>query len=195
MPPRAATLSAQLVNRPASRPAARANRPVAATGIALAALLAIAGGSPIALTSPTDAGSSTVIGPSNVALSDGAAALADGRFDEGIRLTLEGLRGPSSIRDQAAGHSNLCAGYASLRRWTDALPHCEEALRLDGQNWRTFNNRAAIRVARGEYDAALEDLRRGLELAPQSDTLQKSLQIALTHKKAHQQRKRSAVRA
>jgi tetratricopeptide (TPR) repeat protein len=156
-------------------------------------LLATAGAA--AWATDETARSSTVIGPSNVQLADGAVALEDGRYVEGIRLTLDGLRGPASTRDQAAGHSNLCAGYAALRRWDEALPHCEQALQLDPVNWRSFNNRAAIHVARGQYDDALADLRRGLELAPQSETLQKSLQIALAHKKAHEQRRRSAVRA
>jgi tetratricopeptide (TPR) repeat protein len=142
-----------------------------------------------------EAGSSTVIGPANPLLADGAAAMQDGRFEDGIRLTLEGLRGPADPDDRAAGHSNLCAGYATLRRWDEALAHCEQALQLDPDNWRTYNNRAAVFVAKGLYDRALEDLRRGLDLAPQSDTLQKSLQIVLEHKKAHESRRRSAVRA
>ncbi len=162
--------------------------------LALGMLVALACND-VRASSDSSAGSSTVLGPSNVQLSDGANALMDGRLEDGIRLTLEGLRGPADVRDQAAGHSNLCAGYAGLRRWDEALPHCEQALQLDASNWRVYNNRAAVFVARGQYDAALADLRRGLELAPQSETLQKSLQITLAHKKAYEQRRRSAVRA
>ena len=69
-----------------------------------------------------------------------------GRFEEGVRLTLAGLEQPTAPRDQAAGHSNVCAGYAALKRWNEALEHCNRALELDRNNWRTYNNRAAVFV-------------------------------------------------
>jgi tetratricopeptide (TPR) repeat protein len=131
--------------------------------------------------------STTVIGPSNAQLALGAEALENGRVEEGIRLTLEGLRGPNSQQDIAAGHSNLCAGYGMLHRWDQAIEHCTAALAIDRTNWRTYNNRAAAYAGKGLYDLALTDLQSGLELAPQSRTLRKSLQVVEERKRAHKE--------
>src|SRR5881392_2054213 len=73
----------------------------------------------------------TVLGAPNQQLSAGSAALAAGRYEEGIRLSLAGLAAVARARDQAAGHANVCAGYAALKRWQDALPHCNRSLELD----------------------------------------------------------------
>src|SRR6516162_3695163 len=108
--------------------------------------------------------SSTVIGPTNVPLADGAAALEEGRADDGIRLTLEGLKLPGPPRDMAAGHANLCAGYVLLHRWYEALAHCNSAIALDAGNWRAYNNRAAVFDARGLYDQAISDIQMGLKI-------------------------------
>ena len=139
--------------------------------------------------------STTVIGPSNPLLAEGAAALQQGRIEEGIRLTLEGLKLPATPRDVAAGHSNLCAGYVMLKNWDEALAHCNKSLELDATNWRTYNNRAAVYDGKRLYDLALQDIRAGLELAPQSRTLHESLRIVQENKRIHGQRTRAAVQS
>jgi tetratricopeptide (TPR) repeat protein len=128
--------------------------------------------------------SSTVIGSANPLLTEGSEALERGRFEEGVRLTLEGLEQPTSERDQAAGHSNVCAGYAALKRWAEALQHCNRALELDKSNWRTFNNRAAVFVGLKMFDLAMTDVNSGLELAPNSATLKKSREVVTQHHNA-----------
>lgn len=135
------------------------------------------------------------MGPSNPQLSDGATALDAGRIEDGIRLTIEGLKAPTESRDKAAGYSNLCAGYAMLKHWDEALPHCNTALQIDQNNWRAFNNRAAIYVAKGNYEHAMADLRAGLEIAPNSRTLLESLRIVQQNKRLYGTRSRSAVRS
>jgi tetratricopeptide (TPR) repeat protein len=128
--------------------------------------------------------SATVIGTLNQSLSDGAAALEAGRYEEGVRLTLAGLRQPNNPRDEASGHSNVCAGYAALKRWQDALEHCNRALELDTGNWRTYNNRAAVFTGLGKFELAIADVNKGLELAPYSGTLLKSLEVVNEHRDA-----------
>lgn len=156
----------------------------------LAALLAAAG---VAHAEPPTH-SSTVLGPSNPQLSEGASALDAGRIEEGIRLTLEGLQGPNVPQDKAAGYSNLCAGYALLKQWEEALKHCNTALALDDKNWRTFNNRAAIHSGRGQFDLAMRDVRAGLELAPNSRTLRETLRIIQENRRLLATRSRSSLR-
>jgi tetratricopeptide (TPR) repeat protein len=138
--------------------------------------------------------SSTIVGPANPQLADGATALDAGHIEEGIRLTLEGLKFPTETHDKAAGYSNLCAGYAMLKQWDEALQHCNTALALDPNNWRSYNNRAAVYVGKGQYDHAMDDLRAGLELAPNSNTLLESLRIVQENRRLLNARSRSAVR-
>jgi tetratricopeptide (TPR) repeat protein len=122
-------------------------------------------------------GSKTVIGPTDSLLADGAAALEAGRIEEGVQLTLEGLKAALTVQENAAGHSNACAGYVLLKQWPEALAQCNAALELDKSNWRTYNNRAAIYVEKGLYDLAMNDLEAGLALAPGAATLRESVRI------------------
>ena len=119
---------------------------------------ASAAGDALATEQSSQSQSMTIVGPSNPALSDGATALQEGRVEEGIRLTLDGLKRPTDVHDLAAGHSNLCAGYALLQRWDEALQECNASLALDKTNWRAFNNRAAALVGKGKYDLALSGI-------------------------------------
>lgn len=139
--------------------------------------------------------SATVLGNDNTLLAEGSASLAAGRHEEGIRLTLAGLEQPNNPRDEAAAHSNLCAGYAALKRWSEALPHCNRSLELDRRNWHTFNNRAAVFVGLGHYELAVADVNAGLALDPDSDTLRKSLEVVHEHRNAarRDRRKRSTT--
>lgn len=141
-------------------------------------------GSAVAADDSSTAHSATIIGPLNPLLAAGTDALEMRRYEEGVRLTLAGLEQPNSIHDQAAGHSNVCAGYAALKRWEEALVHCNHALELDRDNWRTYNNRAAVFVGLKKFDLAMTDVNAGLELAPQSATLRKSREVVLQHHNA-----------
>jgi len=134
---------------------------------------------------PTPAShATTVIGTMNPLLAEGSEALERGRFEDGIRLTLAGLQEPASVHDRAAGHSNICAGYAALKRFAEALDHCNKALELDPRNWRTYNNRAAVFVGLKRFDLAMTDVNAGLEIAPDSATLLKSRDVVRQHDNA-----------
>jgi len=139
--------------------------------------------------------SGTVLGAGNPMLAEGSRALEEGRIAEGIRLTLAGLKDSSDPLETAAAHSNLCGGYALLREWEDALIHCNTAIALDRTNWHSFNNRAAVFAGRGEYALALADLRSGLELAPQSSTLLRSLSAVEHNQKVMMKHDRAFLRS
>jgi tetratricopeptide (TPR) repeat protein len=153
-----------------------------ARSIGLIASMLIAAGAPAA--EPPQAQSATVLGPLNQLLAEGSAALEAGRYDEGVRLTLAGLDQPNNPHDEASGHSNICAGYAALKRWREALEHCNRALELDHDNWRTYNNRAAVFTGLKQFELAIADVHKGLSLAPHSQTLHKSLEVVNQHRDA-----------
>lgn len=112
-----------------------------------------------------------VVGPRNAELQDGAAALRAGNAEDGIRLTLAGLKNAANRDERLTGRSNLCAGYILQQRFSDALQQCDRALAEDGNYWRALANRALIHVLEGRYDQADKDLVQAEKLAPSADSV------------------------
>jgi tetratricopeptide (TPR) repeat protein len=139
--------------------------------------------------------SATVLGEENPQLAEGARALEAGHAEDGVRLTLEGLKVPASSHLVAAAHANLCAGYVLLHRYDEALVHCNTSISIDPENWRAYNNRAAVFSARSLFEEAIADVRTGLRLAPHSAVLQKSLTILYQNQKVQRRRGRSGSNA
>ena len=131
--------------------------------------------------------STTVIG-SNVLLVEGADALRDGDWKRGIQLTELGLASAVSQDDRAAALANLCAGYAGLKEFDKALKLCNSSIELQNYNWRTWQNRAACHLGLGKIDESMSDVQRGLELNPDSASLQQTLDIIRQHEKLRQER-------
>jgi tetratricopeptide (TPR) repeat protein len=116
-------------------------------------------------------GPTTVIGPRNPELQEGAQHLLAGRAKEGIDLTLRGLKVAQGAREEEAALSNLCAGYIMLESFEEALKYCELLISRNDESWRGYNNRAVIYIHTGEYEKAHRDLVRGEELNPGARTL------------------------
>ena len=113
----------------------------------------------------------TVIGPSNPDLKYGADALLAGDADEGVRLTLIGLKFATGARERQTAKSNLCAGYLMLREYDTALAYCNEVLGENDRHWRAYSNRALIYVKLGRFDDAKQDLEKGEAISRSSRTL------------------------
>ena len=113
----------------------------------------------------------TVIGPSNPNLQYGADALLAGDADEGVRLTLMGLKFAAGARERQTAKSNLCAGYLMLREYDTALAYCDEVLGENDGHWRAYSNRALIYVKLGRLEDAERDLEKGEAISPNSRTL------------------------
>jgi len=145
------------------------------------------GASSFALAMDNTATSSTVIG-SNVLLVEGANALNSGDWKRGIQLTEFGLASAVSQDDRAAAFANLCAGYAALKEFDKALALCDRSIELQNYNWRTWQNRAACHLGLGKIEESLADVQRGLELNPDSASLQQTLDIIRQHEKRQQER-------
>ena len=118
-----------------------------------------------------DAGSKTVIGPSNIFLYDGANALKAGNADEGVPLTIKGLELAHGQRETKIGHANLCAGFMMLGQASTALGHCNWVLERDPYHWRTYNNRALVYLKLERFEESEADIRKGQEINPRSETL------------------------
>ena len=158
----------------------------------LAALLLPAIAAALPSTPPAEtpsASSNTVIGP-NVMLADGAEALMRGDWERGVQLTQMGLTFAISQQDRASALANLCAGFAALKQYQRALEHCDQSIELVTDNWRTWQNRAAANLGLGKIEESLRDIQRGLQINPDSDSLQKTLAIARDHEKLQQERMR-----
>ncbi len=118
-----------------------------------------------------DVSSSTVIGPRNPFLYDGAHALMANDAEEGVRLTLIGLKMAQGNRELSTAHSNLCAGFLLLGQAETALEHCDQALEIDATQWRTYNNRALVYLRLERFDESEADIKAGQELNPRSEKL------------------------
>jgi len=133
----------------------------------------------------------TIIGV-NPRLSEGAYALEFGNYNEGVRLTLEGLRASVRPSDRVGALSNLCAGYVGLQDYEAALRYCNRALRMDEKNWHAYNNRSLAYLGLGNTAAAQRDLERGLEINPEARTL-KEVELRVEAAKQAAAKERSPV--
>ena len=128
-----------------------------------------------AAASADEAGTSSTILGTQPDLADGARALQLRQFEEGVRLTLQGLKQEASRRQRASGLSNLCAGYAALQRYDEAIEACNAAMDLNAPRWRVYNNRALALLGKGQVIAARRDVDAGLAMNPDSNSLRKVL--------------------
>ena len=112
-----------------------------------------------------------VIGQVNPKLYEGAQALLKGDAENGVRLTLIGLKDAQGERQTEVGLSNLCAGYLLLAQYQSALLYCDMVLQRNDKNWRAYNNRAVIYIKTKQYESAGRDLDRGEALRPGAHTL------------------------
>lgn len=113
----------------------------------------------------------TIIGPRNLPLYDGAQELLAGNNAEGVRLTHQGLMQAHGRREQEAALSNLCAGYTKLALYDKALEYCDQLLTINDRNWRGYNNRAVIFIMTKQWEKAELDLVNGEALRPGANTL------------------------
>ena len=103
----------------------------------------------------------------------GAEALHLGRFEQGIAHTLSGLAAVVTPQQRASGLNNLCAGYTALRQYDIAIVYCSASLEIDPGSWQVYNNRALAYLGKGVTGLAQRDVRRGLELNPEAESLRK----------------------
>ena len=115
--------------------------------------------------------SRTVVGSTNPELQQGAEALLAEDAEEGVRLTLIGLRYASSKRERVVGLSNLCAGYVMLENFDTAFDYCARALEENDEHWRTYSNRAVAYIKTGRFEEAERDLQKAEALSPNSRTV------------------------
>ena len=145
--------------------------------------LAVASGQAAAQTSQ----SQSVFG-ADPNLSEGAMALRLGDYEEGIRLTLEGLRAPAgathSARTRSSAHNNLCAGYVMAGNFREALKHCNEALRIKSNNWRAYSNRAVLYALTGSLSRATADIQKGMRINPDARRLREAQEFLNMRKAA-----------
>jgi len=122
--------------------------------------------------SPADAQQNkTVIGPTNPQLSAGADALLASDGEEGVRLTLLGLKVETRRGDRLIGMSNLCAGYIMLEQLDEALNYCNRVLEENDRYWRAYSNRALAYVMLDRLEEAELDLQKAEAIAPKARTV------------------------
>jgi tetratricopeptide (TPR) repeat protein len=116
----------------------------------------------------------SVIGPRNPLLAQGADALLNGDYEEGVELTRKGLAVAQGRQEHKTGLTNLCAGYYMMGQLQPALDACNEVVELDPKFWRAYNNRALVLLEMGRYEESAADVDKGIELRPNARKLQRT---------------------
>lgn len=112
-----------------------------------------------------------VIGSRNSDISDGARALLGGRNEEGIRLTLRGLKTANGKKEEEVALSNLCAGYTNLGDYESALNYCDILLQRNDKLWRVYNSKALIYIYTKQYEKAERELIKGEAINPDARSM------------------------
>ena len=94
----------------------------------------------------------------------GAMFYEQGQFDKAHTI-FEGMLGLEPENDGVL--SALGAVLAQQRDDAQALTHLDKAIELNNSEISTYVCRAEIRLRRNEFEAAVEDLSRAIELDPQ----------------------------
>jgi len=114
--------------------------------------------------------------------SDYAKAATDqlrrGSVERAIRLYQKDLEKKSRDGIRSANLSNLCAAYAMNGAIADAIAACNDALALDGENWRAYVNRGIAQSARGDLAAARADFSAAHRIAPDEKIVQTNIDLA-----------------
>lgn len=108
----------------------------------------------------------TILGPTNPNLYHGANELLDGNAEEGVRLTLLGVKFATNSRDRLTGMSNLCAGFIMLDQLETALSYCDKVLAKNNKHWRAYSNRALAHLKLGQIEQAEQDLQMAESISP-----------------------------
>ena len=113
----------------------------------------------------------TVLGPNNPDLHAGANALLAGDAEEGVRLTLLGLKYEGGGHDRITGLSNLCAGYIMLGQLEEGVKVCDQVLEQNDDYWRAYSNRALAYIKLGRLEEAEQDLQKAEAIAENARTV------------------------
>jgi tetratricopeptide (TPR) repeat protein/predicted Ser/Thr protein kinase len=84
-----------------------------------------------------------------------------GQYEKAI----EPLKKSIAIRPSYAGYVNLCTSYFGLNRFVEAASACEEATKLDPQQYVTWGNLAEAFYYSGKKDQSQAPYRKAVELA------------------------------
>jgi tetratricopeptide (TPR) repeat protein len=76
---------------------------------------------------------------------------------------------------------NLASCYLQLRKWDDCIQQCNNVLGFDASNRKALYRRGQALTAVGRADEAVRDLKKALELSPESEkpTIKEKLEEAL----------------
>ncbi len=106
----------------------------------------------------------------------GAAAARDQDakplFRQAVEHAQEAVRLDPAVGDAYAA---LGIALAGLSRWEEARQHCARAIRMLPENAEVRWYLGRIQDWQGDYDAAIETLRHGIDLAPQDYRLHKAI--------------------
>jgi tetratricopeptide (TPR) repeat protein len=112
--------------------------------------------------------SADTINAAKRALRHGDAERATALFEKGLKQKL-----PRRLR--VAGLNNLCIAYRLQGDLEAAKESCSQAIELNPNYWRAYNNRANAYYDQQNYLAALTDYEAALEINPKSSLVRQNI--------------------
>ena len=103
--------------------------------------------------------------------------------------------GSSVPRENAQSQLAFGSQMAQRGLWNEALFRFRQAEKLESANPRVWNNLAVACEATGDYDGALKNYRRALELAPQDQQIKRNYSRFVEFYQSFKPKKDEAVKA
>lgn len=86
-------------------------------------------------------------------------------------------------QDVANAQNILCIAHMRLGQLKEARRACDQAIALQADNWRFYNNRGLAHMLLGDMEAAVSDYRKALSLAPDAAQVQSNLNLAVARQR------------
>lgn len=117
-------------------------------------------------------------------ISEGAFLIDRGEIAKGVAVTKKAIEeGDLHYADLAAAYNNLCTANLAMKLYREARELCSDAIRLRPFMWQAYNNRANAYFGLGQWDEAIADYNRAVDIRPDMDVLAFNLYLAMERKR------------
>jgi tetratricopeptide (TPR) repeat protein len=107
----------------------------------------------------------------------GARDIESGDYAKGVKRLLTRLgSGKQSYSVRAPIFIDLCAGYTLLEDFDQATRYCDDAVEAGWYAGLALNNRGALKIAKGDYESAIDDFVAALRASGADAMARRNLQ-------------------
>ena len=109
----------------------------------------------------------------------GARYIDSGEYEKAVERLKTRLGGPRQAHSlRAPVLIDLCVGYTMLKQFDEADQYCSEAVDVGWYRGLALNNRGVMKIAQGNYEAAIADFQAATEASGAKAVSQRNLDRA-----------------